>query len=227
MNSFCPPFLKRLSIAALLLLPCLAAKPGFSSESLGDEKGKTPASWVEARDSSSEVRMEEALKYYKLATKALAPDQKQALYTKAIHCDARFTEAYVNRGIAEGRRGELEAAFQDFEKAIALSPKDPLPLLNRAYAFLLNDDLDHAIADYCKAINLDKKNPSAYNSLGFVYYLKGEKGKALENFDEAIRLDPKEPLYYLNRAKLKKETGNASGAEADLKKFKELNSAGK
>ena len=72
----------------------------------------------------------------------------------------------VARGIEKAKKGDLDGAIADFDRAAELDPKNDAPYYNRAQAKRLKNDTADAIADYTKAIELGSTNPAAYNNRG-------------------------------------------------------------
>lgn len=96
-----------------------------------------------------------------------------------------------------------EGAQQQWEKALALDPKDPAPYNNLANLYCHAGPLKKAFEYYSKAIELNPKQPLYYHNLGdsvFVfrkdameYYGISEQqvyDKALELYRKALKLDP-------------------------------------
>jgi tetratricopeptide (TPR) repeat protein len=128
----------------------------------------------------------------------------------------------VNRGIEKGKKGDLDGAIADFDRAIELNPKDDAPYYNRAQAKRLKKDAAGAIADYTRAIELGSKNPAAYNNRGNARAENNDRDGAIADYTRAIELKPDYSRAYYNRAVAKKEKGDASGAAADFKHAQEL-----
>ena len=128
----------------------------------------------------------------------------------------------VNRGIEKGKRGDLDGAIADFNRAIELNPKDDAPYYNRAQAKRLKKDAAGAIADYTQAIELGSTNPAAYNNRGNARSENNDPDGAIADYTRAIELKPDYARAYYNRAVLKKEKGDKAGAAADFKRAQEL-----
>jgi tetratricopeptide (TPR) repeat protein len=128
----------------------------------------------------------------------------------------------VNRGIEKGKKGDLDGAIADFDRAIKLNPKDDAPYYNRAQAKRLKKDAAGAIADYTRAIELGSTNPAAYNNRGNARAENNDQDGAIADYTRAIELKPDYARAYYNRAVAKKEKGDASGAAADFKHAQEL-----
>ena len=120
-------------------------------------------------------------------------------YTESINLNPQLTVAYNNRGIAYGKKRELDKAIEDFNTAIALNPKDADPYNNRGNAYGGKGELDKAIEDYNIAIALNPENADPYNNRGTAYGKKRELDKAIEDFNTAIALDPQLTEAHYNR----------------------------
>ena len=128
----------------------------------------------------------------------------------------------VNHGIKKAKKGDLDGAIADFNRAAELNPKDDAPYYNRAQARRLKNDTAGAIADYSKAIELGSTNPAAYNNRANARAETNDRDGAIADYTRAIELKPDYARAYYNRATLKKEKGDAAGAAADLKRAQKL-----
>jgi tetratricopeptide (TPR) repeat protein len=98
--------------------------------------------------------------------------------------------AYYNLGLAYQKKGEVDRAIADYNKAIKLDPKYAGAYLNRGAAYYRKGEVDRAIADYNKAIKLDPNDANAYNNRGAAYQKKGDKDQAIADFRKALEIDP-------------------------------------
>jgi Tfp pilus assembly protein PilF len=73
---------------------------------------------------------------------------------------------------------ESDAAFADFDRAIAICPEFALAYLTRGLLFRMTGNLDRAMADYDHAIALDPNMPDAFAARGDVYRGKGDLDQA-------------------------------------------------
>ena len=126
--------------------------------------------------------------------------------------------AYVNRGGALQAKGEFDRAVSDFDKALELSPKNPLILNARAGAYRAKGDLEKAIADYSVAIEAQPKDASAYSGRAGAYLAKSDFDRALADFDKAIGIDGKFAAAYVGRARVQKAKGDLEKALSDFKR---------
>ncbi len=101
-----------------------------------------------------------------------------------------LAQAYTSRGNAYQEKGEVDRAIADFEKVIALNPKDAAAYNNRGVVYGMKGEVDRAIADFDKVIALNPKDAKAYNNRGFAYIKKGDKDQAIADFRKALEIDP-------------------------------------
>ena len=62
-----------------------------------------------------------------------------------------YAEAYYNRGIAYARKGDLDRAIQDYDKALELKPDLAVAYYNRGVAWLRLKSWEKARADLTSA----------------------------------------------------------------------------
>ncbi len=74
-------------------------------------------------------------------------------------------KAYNNRGAAYYKKGELDRAIANFDKAIALNPKFADAYNNRGVAYFGQGDKEKAIADFRNALEIDPSHPGAKQNL--------------------------------------------------------------
>ena len=119
--------------------------------------------------------------------------------------DAAF---YNNRGEAYLREHKVDAAIDDFSKAIELKPDYAKPYVNRGLAHISKDDLDKAIADFNAAVKLQPELAEAYNNRGIAYEKKHEVNKAIADFTKAIQLKSDYAEAYNNRGNVYDDKGD-------------------
>ncbi|KAL4402989.1 TOM (translocase of outer membrane) complex component [Malassezia pachydermatis] len=71
-------------------------------------------------------------------------------------CDD-YVQSWVKKASVHMELGDKDAAFKDFEKAIAIQPEDPDIYYHRGQVNFILGDFDAAIADYEKSTSLDDK----------------------------------------------------------------------
>ena len=140
-------------------------------------------------------------------------------YTEVISLDPdRFiaANAYYNRGLAYGRKGELDKAIQDFSKVIDWNDNYAAAYYNRGLAYGRKGELDKAIQDFSKAIDLKPAYAEAYNYRGNAYAQKADSDRAIQDYNKAIELSPEYAAVYYNRGLAFLRLQQWENARADL-----------
>ncbi|MGH6665908.1 MAG: tetratricopeptide repeat protein, partial [Pseudolabrys sp.] len=126
---------------------------------------------------------------------AFSPEQRVAACT-AVIADAKdapqaLSAALVNRGNASWYINKTKTAFADFDRAIALDPKNARAFRERSNAFRSVGRLDRALADANEAVRLDPTDAKAFDNRGNVFNNNRQYDRAIADYGEAVRLDPK------------------------------------
>jgi tetratricopeptide (TPR) repeat protein len=104
--------------------------------------------------------------------------------------DLQLAEAYLNRGVAYGNRGNYDRDIADQTRAIELDPQLALAYNARGAAYAARGDLDRAVADYHKAIELKPDFGYAYYARGLAYVAKDNPAGALTSAERRHRSRP-------------------------------------
>ncbi len=123
---------------------------------------------------------------------------------------------YRNRGIARQSRGDLEGAFEDYNQALILDPKDIEALFRRGLVRQSKSDFDGALADYTQVIALDPKRADAFSNRGFVKQATGDSDGAMADYTEALSLNPKIAADYYNEGLIQAQKGFLDSAITDF-----------
>ena len=100
-----------------------------------------------------------------------------------------MASAFMQRGIAYHRSGDADKAIADYSEAHELTPRDPLPLVNRGIVYYTKKGkYDDAIADLDEALKLNPKEVNALINRGVIYRQKSDPDRALVEFNRALRL---------------------------------------
>ena len=144
-------------------------------------------------------------------------------YTKAIELKPDLANAYNNRSIIYGQKGDVDVAIQDYTKTIELNPQEANAYYNRGIAYDQKGDVDAAIQDYTKTIELNPEETTAYLNRGIAYSEKGDIDAAIQDLNKAIELNPQYTEAYNNRGVAYRQKGDIDAAIQDLNKVIELN----
>lgn len=145
--------------------------------------------------------------------------------------DARFQEsvhqaeirnpdgARVNRitGLNHRLQGQSEIAIRDYERSLALDPRDSITYrrLSKAYSFLNRPE--EALEAIRQAVAVAPRNFKAHLELGSAYFRKGEYEKAAAEDKIAIGLAPGELIPRTDLASALGTLGRFNEAEAILR----------
>jgi tetratricopeptide (TPR) repeat protein len=86
----------------------------------------------------------------------------------------------------------LEAAQQDFVRAIELAPDDPDARVRLAVTLTMRRNYKAALGELEKALEIDPKNVDARMRTGNVNYFLKDYAKSLENYSLAVKADPQD-----------------------------------
>jgi tetratricopeptide (TPR) repeat protein len=143
-------------------------------------------------------------------------------YSRVVARRPKWPSTWFNRGIVYAKSGEFKAALADYTEAIRLRPDYAIAYANRGVAHAELGHLPQALSDLNEALRLQPGDASMLNSRGAVWLEMRNPNKALNDFDEAIRLKPFLGAAYSNRADARRALGDSAGAEADLRRAREL-----
>lgn len=146
----------------------------------------------------------------------------QAL-NKSIEIYSNYTGTYHNRAKAYEYLKQYQLAFEDFNKAIELEPKNYKALLGRAITYMqLYNDIENSMTDLNTALMINPQYALAYLNRGVLYEMKGGYDLALKDYSKAISLEPNNATYYVYRANLYQGLKEPEKAKADELKAKAL-----
>lgn len=118
--------------------------------------------------------------------------------------------------------GQKERAFEFFEKAIELDPKNPSAY--GMFGMMLHSAgrNDQSIANFKKAIELEPNNMDYRNGLGHVLFESGKLDEAEVALNQALNLDPESSAVHNTLGMLHEHKGNYDEAIKHLEKAIEL-----
>ena len=142
--------------------------------------------------------------------------------SKSIALKPDFSDACLLRAEVYLKKEDGVSALKDVEEVIAREGEEENAYLLKGaiHAFLKNETT--AEEDFNKVLELNPFNEEASLRLADLLIVSKRFDEALIVLDELIELSPSLSKAYSERSKLKKEMGNETGSEEDLKKAKEL-----
>jgi tetratricopeptide (TPR) repeat protein len=142
-------------------------------------------------------------------------DSTIADHSAAVAANPARVEAWVNRGNAYARQGNLAGAISDFTEAIKQRPREASLYRSRGLVHARNGDLDRAIADYTESLRLAPRVVEALANRGLAYSQKNDYDRALTDFTEALSLTPHDEALLFNRGNAHLSRGDFGRAVAD------------
>ena len=155
---------------------------------------------------------------------------KASVLVDSFFVAKRFdVEMLLFRGDIKLHNGAVEAALNDFTRAIAINPEDIILLIRAADCLAELSQFDEEAAVRKRIVTLMEKQGETkeyrainYGLLGFALYNAFLWEEALENLSASISLDPSATFYFYRTA-VKAKLKDYAGACEDLKKAQELN----
>jgi lipoprotein NlpI len=151
---------------------------------------------------------------------AAADDFRQALDLDATHLAARM--ALSNALVAAG---DLQAAQQSFDTAIATFPSSAVVFNNRGTFHQSQGRGEQAIRDFTQAIALDQEYLQAYLNRGFTRVQSSEASAAIEDFNAVLAREPDNTSALSLRGTARLRSGEFEEAVADYTRAVELDPA--
>jgi tetratricopeptide (TPR) repeat protein len=108
--------------------------------------------------------------------------------------------AHYNLGLLEHRAGNRAAAFEHYQKALAINPRLAKALGNLGVYYMEAGQTRAALKQFRMAVESDPSLPDPHNNLGTLLMSQGETDAAIEEFRKAIALGTTSKEVHLNLA---------------------------
>jgi lipoprotein NlpI len=148
---------------------------GFWPQSMGDRMGNRPSALLLALTCALTAGCEK-INCLRVASPLCA--------------DARASDGFRTRGLAQLQSGNNDLAIAQFDSAIRVNPKDADSYNSRGNAYASKRDHDRAIASFDTALQLRPNYATAFKNRGVSYAARDEFARAIQDFDRAIALKP-------------------------------------
>jgi len=125
--------------------------------------------------------------------------EASACYTTCIALWPEFYGSYFNRGLAELRRRDHDAARQDFTRALELRPDFSEGLVHRALAYQGLQKYAEAETDLSRALEVGPAASRVHLLRAQVRKLRGNAPGARQDLDDGLRQQPTDEEGWLTR----------------------------
>lgn len=128
----------------------------------------------------------------------------------------RGASVHIHRGTAAMKEGDLDRAFQEYQTAAELDPKDAKAQYNLGAVMLQRGRRDDAIPYLEHAVELDPDFRNAHVNLAAIYAASGDWARAAEHYGEAVRIDPLDSEAHLDWARALARDGKLERASEEI-----------
>ncbi|HEX8838768.1 MAG TPA: tetratricopeptide repeat protein, partial [Candidatus Acidoferrum sp.] len=136
----------------------------------------------------------------------------------AVQLDDRLPAAYVSLGLLHSTLSKHDLALQEFQKALAINPRDAEAVKGVARAYERMGRTQDAEDSFKRAIALKPDYWDGYNSLGYFYFRQQRYKEAIAQFQHVIQLTPDNGAAHSNLGAQFQNVGDYQNAEAEFKK---------
>jgi tetratricopeptide (TPR) repeat protein len=149
-------------------------------------------------------------------------DSALILYNKGISLKSDDIESsvycYLNRSDIYAKKGDMERALSDLNKALELDSKNSATYIERAWFMseYLNQP-ENACKEIAKALENDNTNPDNYLMSAQLLRRIGDSKRQLKSLNESIKLAPETPIYLCERGLFYSQRGQFEKAQNDFK----------
>lgn len=112
------------------------------------------------------------------------------------------------------QRNRSDAAIACANRAVALTPDDPISHILRAKCLFLSGEAGEALGAAETALKISGSSPEVLDSLGAIFGLLGQHKRAEDLFLRAVTARPNTPQYLFNLAATERMVGKLEAAEA-------------
>jgi tetratricopeptide (TPR) repeat protein len=141
---------------------------------------------------------------------------------RALELDPRVAEAHSTLGEIHLRRGELDAAEQDFRAELAEHPGDERTVYTLATVLDLNRKSDAAATLLGPLLERHPEIAKARYLLGKILLARGEVEKAAEQLEAAAGLSPGDPMVYYQLGLAYRELDRTDESRQAFESFRAL-----
>lgn len=127
---------------------------------------------------------------------------------------------FQNRGDEFAAKGELDAAFNDYTRAVEMKSDDADLFIKRGRTLASLKSYDRSVKDFDKAIELSPKTAIAFLNRGASYEKLGDVRKALADYNKAAELDTENETAQVEAKRLQEQVDKEEAAKREAEKPK-------
>jgi tetratricopeptide (TPR) repeat protein len=120
------------------------------------------------------------------------------------------------------KTGDVDAAEESLDVAVATFPSSPIVFNNRGMFYQSQGAIEKAIGDFTQAVGIDPKYVQAYLNRGFTFIHSGDAQAAVADFDSVLDVQPNNASAFSLRGTARLRSGDPQGAIPDYTRAVEL-----
>jgi Flp pilus assembly protein TadD len=141
-----------------------------------------------------------------------------ALTLAMAHDAPRSSRARTALGDLLVRRGRLDDAFQQFQEALTIEPRNWNAQLKRGNDYLSRGELDAAATAYQRTLELEPRYAKAMINLAAAESRRGATQTAIDWLRRAIAIEPEAVSAHTSLANVLASSGDVEGARAEFQR---------
>jgi tetratricopeptide (TPR) repeat protein len=123
-------------------------------------------------------------------------------FNQVIANDGSDSIAFLDRGVANDKLGNIESAVRDYGRSIELSPST-IAHIDRGNAYLRLQQAQKALADFDAALKIESDNVAALLGRANANYARKNLDASLDDYTRVISADPKNSTAYFKRGNIR------------------------
>lgn len=157
-------------------------------------KGKSPEAKINTMIRGAEIKGEKTEKDNSqsiLVGTYVETNDGEKMSAEDVEIILNTASAYANLAGMQLRNKQLDIAFTNIQKSIAIKDSDGYPFGIRGQIYLQKGEHKKALEDFDKSIKLMPQMPFYYVDRGIMHLILGDKAKAQADFDKFLEINPR------------------------------------